>query len=50
MASGKNEAAAMAGHQWARYDIGKIEAEAGKLERPFKHWKTAESAGNYHMI
>ena len=44
------EAAAMAGHEGARCNIGAIEAESGKRERAVKHWIIAASAGEYNAM
>jgi TPR repeat protein len=41
------EAAAMAGHEVSRYNIGCMEADYGNIERAIKHWTIAASAGNY---
>jgi predicted NUDIX family NTP pyrophosphohydrolase len=41
------EAAAMAGHEVARFNLGIIEADYGNMERAVKHWTVAASAG-YH--
>jgi TPR repeat protein len=42
------EAAAIAGHEIARYNIGIMEFESGNMERAIKHWTIAASAG-YHI-
>jgi TPR repeat protein len=42
------EAAAIAGHEIARYIIGLMEANSGNMERAIKHWKISASAG-YHI-
>ena len=44
------EAAAMAGNEGARCNIGAIEAESGKRERAVKHWIIAASAGEYNAM
>ena len=41
------EAAAMAGHEVARYNLGITEARSGNLERAVKHWIIAASAGEH---
>jgi TPR repeat protein len=41
------EAAAMAGDEHARYNLGIMEANSGNMERAIKHWTIAASAG-YH--
>ena len=41
------EAAAMAGHEVARCNLGGLEAESGNMERAHKHWTIAASAGHY---
>ena len=45
-----NEAAAMAGHDGARYNLGMDEAESGNMERAVKHWTIAASAGHYKAM
>lgn len=40
----------MAGHEWARYNLGIIEYNAGNTERGLKHYKIAASAGNYQAM
>jgi TPR repeat protein len=40
------EAAAMAGHVGARYNLGDLEAKSGNFERAIKHWTIAASAGH----
>ena len=40
------EAAAMAGCDDARSEVGKMEAQSGNIERAVKHWTIAASAGN----
>jgi TPR repeat protein len=44
------EAAAMAGHELARLNIGIIENESGNRERAVKHWIIAASAGQYNAM
>ena len=44
------EAAAMAGHEVARYKIGSLEAKSGNMERAMKHWRIAALAGSYHAL
>ena len=41
------EAAAMLGHENSRCNLGIIEAQSGNMERAFKHWAIAASAGEY---
>jgi hypothetical protein len=41
------EAAAMAGHEVARYMLQCLEAMSGNMERAIKHWSIAASAGNF---
>jgi len=41
------EAAAMAGNEAARYNLGMIEARSGNLGRAIKHWTIAASAGDF---
>jgi TPR repeat protein len=41
------EAAAMAGHVIARYNLGNLEAKSGNINRAVKHWTIAASAGHY---
>jgi len=41
------EAAAMAGHEIARYNLGIIEYNAGNREQAIKHWTIAASVGDY---
>ena len=41
------EAAAMAGHEGARHNLGCTEFESGDRERAVKHWTIAASAGEY---
>jgi tetratricopeptide (TPR) repeat protein len=44
------EAAAMAGHEVARFNIGTMEAKSGNTERAIKHWKIAAPAGCYQSM
>jgi TPR repeat protein len=44
------EAAAMAGHEMARYNLGAIEYNSGNVEQAIKHWKIAASAGCYRAM
>ena len=39
------EAAAMAGNEVARFNLGAIESESGNMERAFKHWIMSASSG-----
>jgi TPR repeat protein len=41
------EAAAMAGHEVARFNIGSIESASRNNERAIKHWTIAASAGHF---
>jgi TPR repeat protein len=41
------EAAAMAGHEAARCNLGSIEGNSGNIERAIKHCTIAASAGHY---
>jgi len=41
------EAAAMAGHEDARSNLGTMEALSGNMGQAVKHWMIAASAGNY---
>jgi hypothetical protein len=41
------EAAAMAGDEVARYNLGNMEYNYGNIERAVKHWTIAASAGHY---
>jgi len=41
------EAAAMAGHELARSNLGIIEFQSRNMERAVKHWTIAASTGNY---
>ena len=44
------EAAAMAGNEVARYNIGCMEAESGNIERAVKHWTIGASAGEFDAM
>ena len=44
------EAAAMVGHEMARYDLGAIEYNAGNRDRAVKHFMIAASAGCYRAM
>jgi len=45
------EAAAMAGHEVARYNLGCMEyLSGGNVERAVKHWTIAASAGDYYAM
>ena len=44
------EAAAIAGDKAARYTLGCIEYKSGNIERGFKHWTIAASAGHYEAM
>jgi TPR repeat protein len=44
------EAAAMAGHEVARYSLGLIEGKFGNMERAVKHWMIAASTGSYKAM
>jgi TPR repeat protein len=44
------EAAAMAGHEGARYNLGNLEAKSGNMERAIKHWTIGASTGCYRAI
>jgi TPR repeat protein len=44
------EAAAMAGNEVARYNIGHMEFEADNMERAIKHLKIAASVGQYKAM
>jgi TPR repeat protein len=44
------EAAAMAGHEVARFNLGIHEYNSGNKERALKHWKIAASAGCYDAM
>jgi TPR repeat protein len=41
------EAAAMAGHEVARHNLGCMEYKSGNMERALKHWAIAASVGDY---
>jgi TPR repeat protein len=45
-----NEAAALAGHEVARSDLGIMEAEAGNIEQAIKHWTIGASYGDYQAM
>jgi TPR repeat protein len=40
-------AAAMEGHEMARFNLALLEAESGNMERAVKHWAIAASSGEY---
>jgi len=44
------EAAAMAGDEVARCNLGIIEAQSGNMERAIKHFTIAASAGDYRAM
>jgi TPR repeat protein len=44
------EAAAMAGNEVARYNLGCNENESGNMERAVKHWTIGESVGCYRSM
>ena len=44
------KAAAMAGHERARCQLGNWEAEAGNMEQAVKHWTIAASCGCYRSM
>jgi TPR repeat protein len=44
------EAAAMAGHEVARLNLGCLERHFGNSERAIKHWMIAASAGDYNAM
>ena len=44
------EAAAMAGHENAIYNLGIIEYNSGNMERAVKHWTIAASVGEYDAM
>jgi TPR repeat protein len=44
------EAAAMAGHEGARSNLGVMEAQSGNMERAVKHWIIAASSGAYDAM
>jgi hypothetical protein len=45
-----HEAAAMAGHEAARFNLGRMEFESRNMERGLKHWRIAASAGCFSAI
>ena len=44
------EAAAMAGHEVARCNLGTTDYNSGNMERAIKHWTIAASAGHYEAM
>ncbi len=44
------EAAAMAGHEVARFNVGSLEALSNNMEQAIKHWRIAASAGSYNAM
>ena len=44
------EAAAMIGHEAARYNLGVIEYKSGNIERAIKHWTIGASAGCFRAM
>jgi TPR repeat protein len=44
------EAAAMAGDDVSRCNLGVMEARSGNMERAIKHWKIAASAGHFRSM
>ena len=44
------EAAAMAGHEKARFNLGGLECNSGNMDRAVKHWTIATSAGDYSAM
>ena len=44
------EAAAMAGHEMARYNLGVMECNSGNMERAIKHWTIGASAGEFDAM
>jgi TPR repeat protein len=44
------EAAAMAGHEIARLNLGNMELNSGNVGRAVKHWMIAASAGHYDAM
>ena len=40
----------MAGHEVARYNLGRLECCSGNMERAVKHLKIAASAGEYDAM
>ena len=45
-----NEAAAMAGHEMARHNLGLMEYKSGNMERAVKHWAISASGGCYQSM
>jgi TPR repeat protein len=43
-------AAAMAGHDDARFNLGLMEYNSGNVEQAVKHWKIAASAGDHKAM
>ena len=50
MAKFHYEAAAMAGYEMARYNLGCMERRSGNIVRAVKHWTIAASSGSYLAI
>ena len=44
------EAAAMAGHEWARSKLGTMEVDSENMGQAVKHWTIAASAGNCYAM
>jgi len=44
------EAAAMAGHEMARFNLGMDESNSGNMERAVKHWTISASGGCYQSM
>jgi TPR repeat protein len=44
------KAAAMAGHEDARYNLGTMEAQSGNMGQAVKHWTIAASGGHYKAM
>ena len=44
------EAAAMAGNEIARHNLGIMEDHSGNMERAVTHWKIGASAGHYKAM
>jgi TPR repeat protein len=44
------EAAASAGHEMARGNLGVMEYDSGNMERAVKHWTIGASAGDYFAM
>jgi TPR repeat protein len=44
------EAAAMAGHEQARYNLGYMEYNSRNIQRAIKHWIIGASAGDYDAM